>query len=193
MSAADRARTAMVDALRSSGRVHSRAVEEALRTVPRHLFLPGATVVTAYADDAVAVQHVDGAATSSASQPSMVAIMLEQLDLRPGHRVLEIGAGTGWNAALMARIVGPTGQVTTIDIDPDLVAGAAAHVAAAGGPDVRVICGDGALGHPAEAPYDRVVLTVGSGERGALTVQFYSADDLERIMDLVLRERRETY
>jgi protein-L-isoaspartate(D-aspartate) O-methyltransferase len=164
MSAADRACTAMVDALRASGRVRSAVVDAALRAVPRHLFLPGATVAAAYADGAVAVQHVDGVATSSASQPSMVAIMLEQLELRPGHRVLEIGAGTGWNAALMARIVGPTGHVTTVDIDPDLVAGTTRHLAAAGVSGVEVVCGDGALGHPAGAPYDRVVLTVGSGD-----------------------------
>ncbi|WP_300009018.1 methyltransferase domain-containing protein [Pseudonocardia sp.] len=164
MSAADRARAAMVDALCTAGRVRSPAVEQALRAVPRHLFLPGASVAAAYADGAVAVQHVDGAATSSASQPSMVAIMLEQLDLRPGHRVLEIGAGTGWNAALMARIVGAAGHVTTVDIDADLVAGTLGHLAAADVSGVEVVCGDGALGHPAAAPYDRIVLTVGSDD-----------------------------
>lgn len=180
MTAADRARAGLVDGLLTSGRIRSPAVEEALRTVPRHLFLPGVTLQTAYADDTVAVQYVDGLATSSASQPSMVAIMLEQLDLRPGHRVLEIGAGTGWNAALMARIVGPAGRVTTVDIDPDLVAGTTAHLAAAEvataevaaaevaaaevAAPVEVICADGVLGHPEGAPYDRIVLTVGSGD-----------------------------
>ena len=164
MGAADRARARLVDGLHDSGRLCSAAVEEAFRTVPRHLFLPGVPLARAYADEAVAVQAVDGVTTSSASQPSMMAIMLAQLDLRPGHRVLEIGAGTGYNAALMARIVGPQGHVIAVDIDEELVDGAARHLAASGVSDVELVCGDGALGHPAGAPYDRIILTVGSGE-----------------------------
>ena len=164
MGAADRARARLVDGLRDSGRLCSAAVEEAFRTVPRHLFLPGVPLARAYADEAVAVQAVDGVTTSSASQPSMMAIMLAQLDLRPGHRVLEIGAGTGYNAALMARIVGPQGHVVAVDIDEELVDGAARHLAAAGVADVELVCGDGALGHAPGAPYDRIILTVGSGD-----------------------------
>ena len=122
MGAADRARTRLVDGLRNSGRVRHAAVEEAFRAVPRHLFLPQVPLARAYADEAVAVQSVDGVTTSSASQPSMMAIMLEQLDLRPGHRVLEVGAGTGYNAALLARIVGPAGRVVAIDIRPEWIA-----------------------------------------------------------------------
>jgi protein-L-isoaspartate(D-aspartate) O-methyltransferase len=170
MGAADRARARLVDGLHDSGRLCSAAVEEAFRTVPRHLFLPGVPLARAYADEAVAVQSVDGVTTSSASQPSMMAIMLAQLDLRPGHRVLEVGAGTGYNAALMARIVGPQGHVVAVDIDEELVDGAARHLAASGVSgvsgvsDVELVCGDGALGHPPGAPYDRIILTVGSGE-----------------------------
>ncbi len=161
---AERARTRMVDALREAGRVRSAAVEEAFRAVPRHLFLPGLAVAEAYADEAVAVQFADGVATSSASQPSMMAIMLEQLALRPGHRVLEIGAGTGYNAALMSRIVGPAGSVTAVDIDEELVDRAAVHLASARVNGVELVAADGALGHPPGAPYDRIVLTVGSDD-----------------------------
>ncbi|WP_226363385.1 methyltransferase domain-containing protein [Pseudonocardia abyssalis] len=164
MSDVDRARAELVDGLVATGRIRSAAVEEAFRAVPRHLFLPDAPTETAYADDAVAVQRVDGVPTSSASQPSMVAIMLEQLDLRAGLRVLEIGAGTGWNAALVARIVGPSGQVTTVDIDPHLVDSAGRHLATAGVTGVRLRCGDGVAGEPDGAPYDRIVLTVGSDD-----------------------------
>ncbi len=153
-----------MDGLRDSGRLRGPAVEEAFRTVPRHLFLPGVPLARAYADEAVAVQSVDGVTTSSASQPSMVAIMLGQLDLRPGHRVLEIGAGTGYNAALMRRIVGPAGRVVAVDIDADLVASAARHLADAGVGGVELVCADGALGYPPAAPYDRIVLTVGSDD-----------------------------
>ena len=161
----------MVDALCAAGRIRSPAVERAFRAVPRHLFLPTFPLTEAYADEAVPTRFADGAATSSASQPSMMAIMLEQLELRPGQRVLEVGAGTGYNAALMATIVGGDGAVTAVDIDQDLVdsaaehlAAAAAHLAAVGSAQVQLACGDGALGHADGAPYDRIVLTVGSDD-----------------------------
>lgn len=164
MMPAERARERMVRALRAAGRLHDPAVEAAFRAVPRHLFLPGLPVAAAYADEAVAVQRVDGVATSSASQPSMMAIMLAQLAVRPGDRVLEIGAGTGYNAALLARLVGPTGSVTSVDIDQGLIESATRQLAAAGVTGVELVCADGAFGHPAGAPYDRIVLTVGSAD-----------------------------
>ncbi|WP_051581353.1 methyltransferase, FxLD system [Pseudonocardia acaciae] len=155
-------RTAMVSGLIASGRIRTRGVERAFRAVPRHLFLPELPSEQAYQDEAVATKWVDGVAVSSASQPSMMAIMLEQLELRPGHRVLEIGAGTGYNAALMSEVVGPAGSVVAVDIDEDLVQSAGEHLAAAGVPGVTLATRDGALGYPERAPYDRIVLTVGS-------------------------------
>jgi len=154
----------MVDALREGGRIRSAAVDAAFRGVPRHLFLPGLSVADAYADEAIAVQFSEGVATSSASQPSMMAIMLEQLGLQPGHRVLEIGAGTGYNAALMSRIVGAAGLVTAVDIDEELVDKAAVHLASARVYGVDLVAADGADGYPPGAPYDRIVLTVGSDD-----------------------------
>ncbi|GAA4676267.1 hypothetical protein GCM10023215_05550 [Pseudonocardia yuanmonensis] len=156
------ARARLVRGLRTHGCAITPAVVEAFLAVPRHLFLPGVPIADAYADEAVPTQVVNGVATSSASQPSMMAIMLEQLAPAPGHRVLEIGAGTGYNAALLTRIVGPSGRVVSVDIDGELVEGAARHLEQAGvtGVDLRV--GDGALGVPDAAPYDRIVLTVGS-------------------------------
>jgi protein-L-isoaspartate(D-aspartate) O-methyltransferase len=154
----------LVDWMVREGRVHDPRVEDALRAVPRDVFLPGASLDVAYADEAIPVKQTDGRVISSASQPSMVAIMLEQLDLRPGHRVLEIGAGTGYNAALMAHLVGSTGVVTTLDLDADLVAQAARNLDAAGFRQVRVVRGDGAYGYSPDAPYDRIVLTVGAAD-----------------------------
>ena len=164
MTPAERARDRMVSALRAAGRLRDPAIEEAFRAVPRHEFLPDLPIGQAYADEAVAVQRIGGVATSSASQPSMMAIMLEQLAARPDDRVLEIGAGTGYNAALLARIVGGTGSVTAVDIDAELIESAARHLAAAGATGVRLVCADGALGYPPDAPYDRIVLTVGSSD-----------------------------
>jgi protein-L-isoaspartate(D-aspartate) O-methyltransferase len=91
-----------------------------------------------------------------------MGIMLEQLGLEPGHKVLEIGAGTGYNAALMAHIVGETGQVVTVDIDEDLVEAAREHLRAAGCEQVQVVCADGGYGYPDLAPFDRIILTVGA-------------------------------
>ncbi|WP_242902837.1 methyltransferase domain-containing protein [Actinomadura terrae] len=119
-------------------------------------------------DDAVTTQMDDGATgrgmwpTSSCSAPSVVREMLELLDLEPGHRVMEIGTGTGWNAALLARITGPE-NVTTIEIDPALAARARLNLSGAGCP-VRVITGDGEAGHPAGGPYDRVIATAAVAE-----------------------------
>jgi glutamate-5-semialdehyde dehydrogenase len=159
---AEQLRAAMVRRLLANGRIRGRAVERAFRRVPRHLFLPGLEPVDAYRDEAVAIKWLDGLAISSASQPSMMAIMLEQLRARPGHRILEIGTGTGYNAALLAELVGPSGAVVSVDMDQDLVDGAARNLAAAGVSGVTLVTGDGALGYPDGAPYDRIMLTVGS-------------------------------
>jgi protein-L-isoaspartate(D-aspartate) O-methyltransferase len=143
-------------------RIGSERVAAALRAVPRHLFLPDQQPEAAYRDDAIVTKRDEaGKPISSSSQPAIMAIMLDQLDLAPGLRVLEIGAGTGYNAALINRIVGPAGQVTSIDIDPDLVATAREHLARAGFGEVMVACADGAWGYPERAPYDRIIATVG--------------------------------
>jgi protein-L-isoaspartate(D-aspartate) O-methyltransferase len=103
----------------------------------------------------------DGHPVSASTQPGLMAIMLEQLRLAPGHRVLEVGTGSGYNTALIAQIVGPSGSVVTIDVAPDLVDQARARLAAAGFADVTVVCGDGAAGVPSHAPYDRIIVTAG--------------------------------
>jgi protein-L-isoaspartate(D-aspartate) O-methyltransferase len=96
--------------------------------------------------------------TSSASHPGVVAVMLAALDAWPGMSVLEIGTGSGYNAALLAAQLG--GQhVTTIEVDPQLAAHARAALGATGFDRVRVIIGDGAGGYPARAPYDRIIST----------------------------------
>ena len=85
---------------------------------------------------------------SSTSQPSLVMDMLETLDIRPGARVLEIGAGTGWNAALMAHLVESSGSVVSIDNQPDVARSARRHIKRAGLKNVHVVTGDGANGYP---------------------------------------------
>ncbi|MET7930270.1 methyltransferase, FxLD system, partial [Streptomyces sp. NPDC005349] len=160
---AARLRNALVDQLKANGQARTPVVETALRTVPRHLFVPEATLEAAYANNVVDVKHdADGSSISCASQPSIVALMLDQLEAQPGERILELGAGTGYNAALIAYLVGESGHVTTIDVDDDLVEGARAHLAAAGFTNAEAVTRDGALGHAEGAPYDRIIATVGA-------------------------------
>ncbi len=146
----------------TANRIGSGRVAAALRAVPRHLFLPDLPPEATYADDAIVTKRDQGGqAISSSSQPAIMAIMLDQLDLAPGQRVLEIGAGTGYNAALISHIVGASGQVTSIDIDPELVVTAREHLASAGFAAVTVASADGARGYLEHAPYDRIIATVG--------------------------------
>ncbi len=161
-------RTALADHIRGRGTFRTPEVERAFRTVPRHLFLPGVDPSIAYAPKPVVTKRADnGTALSSASSPNLVAEMLEQLGVRPGHRILEIGAATGINAALLAELTGAIGNVVTIELDDDLAAGARRGLAAAGYRQVEVICGDGALGHSDRAPYDRLIITAGAWDIAA--------------------------
>jgi protein-L-isoaspartate(D-aspartate) O-methyltransferase len=137
-------------------------VEAAFRAIPRHLFVPDRPLEEAYADRVIVTKEIDGMPASACEQPAIVAVMLELLALEPGQRVLEIGAGTGHTAALIAHIVGESGQVITLDIEPDLVSSARAHLALAGLERVQVVCADGGYGYPDAAPFDRVILTAGA-------------------------------
>jgi protein-L-isoaspartate(D-aspartate) O-methyltransferase len=120
-----------------------------------------------YRDDSITTQTGPGGmTTSSSSQPSIMALMLAQLDPQHGDRVLEVGAGTGYNAALLAHLVGPGGQVTTIDIDPAITQAAQANLDRAGVganqvAQVEVRTGDGWVGATDRAPFDRIQATVG--------------------------------
>ncbi|HXV98758.1 MAG TPA: methyltransferase domain-containing protein, partial [Anaerolineae bacterium] len=139
----------LIDNLKERELIKTPRIEAAFRAIPRHLFLPEVNLERVYSDEAIPTKKLAGGeAISSSSQPAIMAIMLEQLDLKPGHRVLEIGAGTGYNAALMAHIVGKMGQVITIDLEEDIVAAAREHLAAAGFHQVQVLCRDGVTGYP---------------------------------------------
>ena len=160
----DELRQRLVEKLRADGVLRDLAVERALRTVPRHLFVPDVPLEHAYSDNAIPTHEEGGLPISSASQPAIVAIMLQQLRVEPGMRVLEIGAGTGYNAALLAELVGPSGAVTTVDIGEVIAAEARGRLASAGYPRVAVIAADGAAGWPPNAPYDRIELSVGASD-----------------------------
>ncbi|WP_034088889.1 methyltransferase, FxLD system [Streptacidiphilus albus] len=161
---AEALRNRMVDQIKDAGGIQSSAVEDAMRTVHRDAFLPAATLEEAYADQAVTIKPnpAGGLALSCASQPTIVALMLDQLDVKPGDRILEIGAGTGYNAALLTHLAGPDGQVTTVDIDSDVTTHARKALDATGNEHVHVATRDGALGDPDHAPYDKAIVAVGA-------------------------------
>ena len=162
---ADELRAQMTGQLAGYSTLVNDEILSAVGAVPRHAFLPEAPLTTAYGLGPV-VTHRDerGVALSSASGLTTVAAMLKQLDVRPGQRVLEIGAGTGYNAALLRQLVGPLGSVTTIDILQQAADEAREHLAAVGFTDVTVVHGDGELGVPQNGPYDRIIVTASASD-----------------------------
>ncbi|MDN3296947.1 methyltransferase domain-containing protein [Streptomyces ficellus] len=174
------ARRALVRQIAAAGDLADPAWRAAFEEVPRHLFVPYYYIGViggyerlwcedpdpdrrrrwlegAYLDRPLATRVRDGELVSSASQPSLMAAMLHALELRDGDTVLEIGAGTGYNAALLAHRLGDE-RVTTVDLDEDITEAARAHLAAAGYHPV-VITGDGARGCPQRAPFDAIIAT----------------------------------
>jgi len=151
----------LVDEIIKKGFIKTKEVEEAFLAVPRHLFLPGVDLEKVYSDIPIVTKWNGEIPVSSSSQPSAMTIMLEQLELKSGLKILEIGAGTGLNAALMAQITGKNGKVVTVDIDKDIAGLAEENLNSAGCNHVKVICQDGASGYEPEAPYDRIILTAG--------------------------------
>ena len=163
-----RLRRQLVDDLARRGLVRDRRVERALLAVPREIFVPEFAaqcgLEAVYRDEAIVTKHdVHGVPVSSSSQPAIMASMLERLDLREGQRVLEIGAGTGYNAALIAEIVGSEGRVISVELDPEL-AKRSRSVLRQAGHRVRVVVGDGRAGWAAQAPYDRIIATASASE-----------------------------
>ncbi len=158
-------RKQLVDRLRENGIIITATVDQAMAEVPRHLFVPHVDVHVAYLDRAVLVKHDrNGSPISSASQPTIVAEMLEQLQVSSGHHVLEIGTGTGYNAALLGVLSGSGGLVVTVELEPDLAERAAQVLSHHGYGNIEVLVGNGREGYSQMAPYDRVIVTIGASE-----------------------------
>ncbi|MBO0767169.1 MAG: methyltransferase domain-containing protein [Solirubrobacterales bacterium] len=169
-------RRELVSAIRANGACRSDAVAAAFAAIPREAFLPELAdtegLEAVYTDDAIITKrNRGGEPLSSSSQPSMMAAMLELLAVNPGDNVLEVGLGTGYNAALLKHLTGPGGRVSSVDVDPTIVSRAARHLAELG-VEVDTICGDGRHGHAANAPYQRIIVTAAAeGVTGAWTEQ----------------------
>ena len=176
---------ALVAALKNEGNLSSPLVEAAFKRVPRHRFIDhffrrengdrgaqlqemrpssfpnaDAWLQAIYTNDPLATAYdEENTATSSSSSPAAMAIMLEGSELRPGLRVLEIGTGTGYNAGLLAAIVGSPYQVFTVEIDADLARQAELRLNQVVGSGVTVHAGNGLEGYAPGAPYDRILAT----------------------------------
>jgi protein-L-isoaspartate(D-aspartate) O-methyltransferase len=156
----------LVDSLVASGHIESPAVRVAFTRVLRHHLLPGTNVADAYADRTIILKRAttgdplpEGRTLSSSTMPGLLARILEQPAFRPGMRVLQIGTGSGYLAALLAELVGPTGRVVSVEIDPQVSARARSNLERCGYAHVECVAADGFYGHPARAPYDRIVAT----------------------------------
>lgn len=156
-------RRQMVDELIAEGTIVSAPVEAAMRKVPRELFAPGVNLAEVYHayTSVVTKRDTDGNSISSVSAPHLQAHMLEQAEITVGMRILEIGSG-GYNAALLAEIVGPSGQVTTVDIDKEITDRASRLLGEAGYSRVNIVLADAEGGVPEYAPYDRILVTAGA-------------------------------
>ncbi len=158
-------RERIVDYLVASGYVRDEYVIKALKRVPREEFLPEHLRKYAYVDQPLPIGY-----GQTISAIHMVAIMTEELKPRPGDKVLEIGTGSGYQAAVLAEIVAKTdpskkGFVYTIERIPELAEFARKNLAKTSYADyVKVIIGDGTLGYPEEAPYDKIIVTAAAPE-----------------------------
>lgn len=147
------ARRQLVGRLRDAGVVADPRVSAALARVPREEFLPSDALNVAYRDEPVAI-----GSGQTMSAPHMVAIMLEALALEPGQRVLEVGGGSGYHAALVAELVRPGGEVVSLERLPSLADRAREVLSRLRYDEVTVVVTDGALGYPPREPYDRIFL-----------------------------------
>ena len=130
-------------------------VSDALRAVPRESFLREGEQHRAGHDGPLPI----GLGQTN-SQPRTVEDMLRLLDVRPGQRVLDVGAGSGWTTALLAHLVGPDGAVVGVELEPDLASWGAANLAATDQPWARLLPAEpGILGVPADAPFDRILVS----------------------------------
>jgi protein-L-isoaspartate(D-aspartate) O-methyltransferase len=149
-------RAAMVEALSGNPDLGERRVLDAMRAVPRHLFIPASQRERAYDDVALPI-----GLAQTISQPFVVAFMTQWLEVAPGDRVLEVGTGSGYQACVLGRLCS---HVVTTEILESLGLLAAARLRGMGVDTVKVVVGDGGLGYPPDAPYNAILVTAGADD-----------------------------
>lgn len=143
----------LINTMKDTGFLTNDSVENAIRKTPRHVFVPNSQKNEAYENAPIPIMH-----GQTISQPSVVARMTEWLDLKEGHKVLEIGSGSGWQSAILANLVSP-GKIFTIERHSKLADFAKKNLEKLGVKNVEIIHGDGNLGLPKESPFDRILIT----------------------------------
>jgi len=152
----------LIDVLDERGLLTEPRVRAAFAAVPRNQFLPNVPLEDVFADKTIPVRLDDqGNATCSATMPSMLAFMLQELDLQPGHNLLEIGTGTGYTVALMHHLLGKTGRITSLEIERDIAEHAEDNLRRANVTGYNIVVVDGAEGYAPRAQYDRIMVTAG--------------------------------
>ncbi len=149
----DALRQRMVDRQICARGIREPAVGAAFRKVPRHLFLPASQQSEAYEDHPVGIGK-----GQTISQPYMVALMTEELGIEEGHRVLEIGTGSGYQTAILAELAS---EVYTVERIAELSETAQGLLGQLGHENIRFLAGDGTVGWPEHKPYDRIIVTAG--------------------------------
>jgi protein-L-isoaspartate(D-aspartate) O-methyltransferase len=147
-------RIKLVEMLKLEGRIKTEKVEKAFLEIPRENFVPDEIKKYAYADTPLQIGN-----GQTISAPHMVAIMVEELDIKPGQKILEVGAGSGYHAAIVAKLVGKKGHVYTIERFSSLAETSKKNLEKIGITNVTVIIGDGSKGLPKFSPYDRIYVT----------------------------------
>lgn len=147
-------RERMVRRIRATTGIEDPRIFAAFMSVPRHLFVPESQRSSAHDDRALPLSEMQ-----TISQPSMIAVMLQALDCRPRDSVLEVGAGSGYAAALLGRLAA---RVDAIEIRPSLAARARDTLSMLGYDNVRIHVGDGGMGLPARAPFDKILVSAGA-------------------------------
>ena len=147
-------RERLVDDLLRTGYIKTENVKKAFLTIPRELFVPYFLKPRAYDDTPLEIGH-----GQTISAPHMVAIMCEALDIKEGQKILEIGAGSGYHAAIVATLIGDKGHVYTIERFQHLAATAKENITQAGITNITIEVGDGSCGLPKHQPYDRIYVT----------------------------------
>jgi len=147
----------LLKTMKRKGNLTSRRVEDAIRRIPRHKFVPEGLEEEAYSDSPLPIGY-----DQTVSQPSVVAKMTELLDPQKGQSILEIGTGSGWQAAILGTLVGEDGKVFTVERIEELSRMARENLASVDLDNVYVVNGDGSVGLKEHAPYDRILCTAAS-------------------------------
>jgi protein-L-isoaspartate(D-aspartate) O-methyltransferase len=182
----------LIELLKKSKRINLKTVEDAFKKIPRENFIPPELKNCAYSDTPLKIGY-----NQTISAPHMVAIMIEYLDLKKDHNVLEIGAGSGYHAAIASEIVGKKGHIYTVERIDNLAKNATENLKKTGIKNVTVIKDDGSIGLEKFAPYDRIYVTCAAPKiPEQLIDQLKDPGKLlipvgNRICDLILLEKKD--